>query len=92
MTYRQTNRLFLSYLLGVLFLPVSVALVCAMKSCTTQEKVPAFKAGEILEPDYAHTNTLIVVDADGLNKSMEKQRPETDGEIMQILSVYCISK
>jgi hypothetical protein len=49
-----------------------------------------FKAGEIVGPDYAHDDTLIVVDADKLNTAIYNCEG-TDGEIDSILHLYCKS-
>lgn len=46
-----------------------------------------FKAGEIILPDYAHNDTLIVVDPDGLNKAIENTA--TDWEINYALHRHC---
>lgn len=47
--------------------------------------------GEVLLPDYAHPDTLIVVDAKSLNMAM-KHSDGSDGNISYILHVYCYSK
>lgn len=55
--------------------------------------VEYFKAGDILEPDYAIPERLIVVDATGLNKDMaliEQGIIEaTDGEIAAVFYKHC---
>lgn len=48
-----------------------------------------YKNGEILLPDYAHTDTLTVIDSEGLNAAMEDLQPATDQEISDILYRYC---
>lgn len=47
-----------------------------------------YTAGEIVYPDYAHEDTLIVVDPVGLNKAIE-QCDGTDYEISTALHRYC---
>lgn len=47
-----------------------------------------FKAGEILLPDYACNDTLIVVDAVGLNAAIE-QCDGSDGDIAAVLYRHC---
>lgn len=47
-----------------------------------------FKAGEILLPDYAHDDTLIVVNPDGLNAEIE-MCDGSDGDISAVLHRYC---
>lgn len=51
-----------------------------------------FTNGEILLPDYAHIDTLIVVNATALNKIFDVELPEpaTDGEISDVLHKYCV--
>src|SRR5262245_41829152 len=44
-----------------------------------------FDEGEILYPGYVHADTLIVIDAKGLNKAFHEQDPATDSEIMNVL-------
>jgi len=64
---------------------------------TTQpEKIEYFKPGQVLYPDYACTDTLIVMDADGLNRDIKAIEQglidATDDEIDSILHLYCIIK
>lgn len=58
--------------------------------------VPYFNEGQILEPSYACSDTLVVVDAEGLNRDMgaiEQGLIEaTDGEIDSVLHLYCTIK
>lgn len=55
--------------------------------------VEYFKQGQILLPDYACPDTLIVVDADGLNKGMALVEQgiidATDYQIDSILHTHC---
>lgn len=46
-----------------------------------------FRAGEIILPDYAHDDTLIVINPDGLNNAIEKV--STDWEIDGVLHRFC---
>lgn len=57
------------------------------KSVHTQPP-PLYKNGEILYPDYAHSDTLTVIDADGLNQAAT-YCDGTDGEINIMLHQYC---
>lgn len=56
-------------------------------------KVGYFKPGQILFPDYACSDTLIVNDAEGLNYAMgfieQGIIDGTDGDIDSILHTYC---
>lgn len=45
----------------------------------------SFKNGEILLPDYVHTDTLIVVDAKFLNECMQNYDIASDGDINDVL-------
>lgn len=47
-----------------------------------------FKNGQILYPDYACSDTLIIVDADRLNKAFEIGNLGTDSEIDSVLHLY----
>lgn len=47
-----------------------------------------FKNGEILYPDYAHSDTLTVIDADRLNQAATYW-DGSDGEINEALHLYC---
>ena len=55
--------------------------------------IPYFKDGQILLPDYACADTLVVLDANGLNKAMgyieQGIVDGTDGDIDSILHIYC---
>lgn len=69
------------------------------KGCTGHTEpvnVAYFKQGDILYPDYAIPDTLIVVDAAGLNKSMALIEQgiieSTDGNIAAAVYPYCIIK
>ncbi len=48
----------------------------------------SFKNGEVLYPDYAHQDTLIVVNADSLNWCMENYDIASDGDIWDVLHAY----
>ena len=47
-----------------------------------------YKNGEILYPDYAHSDTLTVIDADGLNKAATYW-DGSDSEINEALHQFC---
>jgi len=63
---------------------------------TTPVKVEYFKAGDTLLPDYVCPDTLIVRDADGLNKGMalveQGYIDATDYQIDSILHTHCAIK
>ena len=55
---------------------IACLLFCFANSCNDENKpvkqtvsLEYFKQGQILLPDYACTDTLVVIDADGLNKA-----------------------
>lgn len=43
--------------------------------------------GDILLPDYVHTDTLIVINAKLINKAYTERKPTTDQEISNVLSL-----
>jgi hypothetical protein len=53
-----------------------------------------FKNGQVLLPDYACTDTLIIVDAEGLNKAIECESDFIEGDegIDSLFHIYCIIK
>lgn len=57
--------------------------------------VNSFHVGDTLLPDYAHSDTLVVVDADSLNYLFDGVDatilPTTDSEIDSVLHLYCHS-
>lgn len=46
--------------------------------------------GEVLYPDYAHDDTLMVNNADSLNWCIEHYDIASDGDINDVLHAYCI--
>lgn len=58
--------------------------------------VEYFKQGDTLLPDYACPDTLIVIDAAGLNKAIapieQGFEDATDGNIAAVMYQYCIIK
>ena len=58
--------------------------------------VEYFKQGDTLLPDYACPDTLIVIDAAGLNKAIapieQGFEDATDGNISAVMYQYCIIK
>ncbi len=58
--------------------------------------VEYFKQGDTLLPDYACPDTLIVIDAAGLNKAIapieQGFEDATDGNISTVMYQYCIIK
>jgi hypothetical protein len=67
-----------------------IALLIGCSSCAggNVSDIEYFKEGEILLPDYACSDTLIVIDAAGLNKGMALI-DGTDGEIDSVLHIHC---
>lgn len=55
----------------------------------TYETDTKFHKYEILYPDYAHTDTLVVIQADSLNWCMEHYDIASDGDISDVLYAYC---
>jgi hypothetical protein len=64
---------------------------CEQKKEITDVKVIrySYSNGQILFPDYAHDDTLIVVDAQYLNLAFDVLKPATDGEISNVLHLGC---
>jgi hypothetical protein len=58
---------------------LALATITLLYACTAtapqHETITNFQNGEVLLPDYAHSDTLIVTDAELLNRLMK----ETDG-------------
>ena len=54
-------------------------------------QINRFANGQILYPDYAHADTLKVVDADYLNKCLNDGKLKSDGDIMEILNETTIN-
>lgn len=65
-------------------------------SCTTNKTPEYFKQGQVLLPDYAIRDTLIVIDAEGLNKATalfeQGTIDATDQNISDIFYHFCIKK
>jgi len=73
---------------GVLLIVGAITMAYHKKeSQTAAPEAPQYKMGEILLPDYAHSDTLIVVNAPALNR--EIVNAETDGEINEVLHKHC---
>jgi len=87
---------------------IGIIIICCLFACLANsiqgfncapapEPVPVqveyFKNGQILYPDYAITDTLIVRDAAGLNKAMAPEEQGLhaygDAEIDSLFHVYC---
>ena len=97
---QKTNFDFRILLIGIIFL------IAALCSCNNAEKtvksnIPysiendtnAFHRMDILLPDYAHSDTLIVFNADALNTlfdGVDLPVPATDSEIDSVLHKYCL--
>lgn len=48
-----------------------------------------YKNGDVIYPDYAISDTLIVLDACGLNKDLKRLKPSTDLEICNVFHRHC---
>lgn len=71
---------------------VAVLLMCCAGCSQMAEYPPVsnsiiidYKDGDTLLPDYSHTDTLIVTDAEKINYRFIKSQPATDGEISEAL-------
>ena len=53
-----------------------------------ERQFPDYKNGEILYPDMIHSDTLTVIDADGLNQAAAYW-DGSDGEINEALHIHC---
>lgn len=97
------KRINLIPVLIVIFLAIAVF---SFTSCSTssghmkhpgiglnkQSGIHHFTKGEVLYPDYAHTDTLVVEDATSLNNAFDStynEVPATDGEISDVLHDFC---
>lgn len=70
-----------------------IALALFLSRCTTPSQ-PTYETdnthfynGEILLPDYVHTDTLVVTDAKTLNWCMANYDVASDGDINDILTI-----
>ena len=86
---------------SALILPAAILAVIILflfnaKPAQTVKDVQYFHNGEMLLPDYAITDTLIVIDAASLNKeigAIEQGIVDgTDGDISEIFYKYCSVK
>lgn len=67
--------------------------VIGLSHCVNTQIVPVvFTNGQILYPDYVHSDTLVVNDADYLNACMNDGKLKSDGDIMEILNETTINK
>lgn len=65
-----------------------ILIAVSFASCSKPAPLsPQFYNGEILLPDYLHDDTLIVVDADFLNKEM----PKCEGSDESIMELLCVT-
>lgn len=82
------------YILAAIFLAV---IVFSILSCKGENKEPVyveyFKNGQVLLPDYACPDTLIVIDAIGLNKAMAYVEQDiywgSDADCDSLIHIYC---
>jgi hypothetical protein len=85
------NKYFL--LAGLCLAIMGVMALCSLNKSTPEIKYKQdranFKNGEVILPDYAHSDTLIVTDGKGLNEAIEKI-DGTDGEIDSVLRLFCV--
>lgn len=49
-----------------------------------------YRNGQILYPDYVHTDTLVVVNADSLNWCIANYDIASDGDISDVLRAYTV--
>jgi len=50
-----------------------------------------FSDFEILEPDYSHVDTLVVLNSSHLCEAWAKYQPASDGEISELLGKYTLA-
>ena len=48
-----------------------------------------YKNGDVIYPDYAISDTLVVLDACGLNKDLKRLKPSTDLGICNVSHMHC---
>jgi hypothetical protein len=60
------------------------------KDSTPPVDYSMFRDFEILEPDYAHTDTLVVINGGKLSEAFAKYNPGTDAEIADLLYKHSI--
>lgn len=85
------------YTIETILFCLLLAVLGSMVSCSKLIKVPVsveyFKQGQILFPDYACPDTLIVRDAVGLNKAMAYVEQDidwgSDADCDSLIHVYC---
>ena len=82
------------YTLAALVIPFFMAILFngPLPSCTSDKAKDEgyFKQGQILYPDYACTDTLVVFDADGLNLALKNSKAvEGDAAIDSLFHDYC---
>ena len=76
-------------IMGIMALAQAIKKVKKQPAIEFKQDRANFKNGEILLPDYAHTDTIVVMDADGLNEAIEKV-DGSDGEIDSVLRLFCV--
>ena len=93
---RNDFKFFLKLMAVSFALFIALVVYCGCKDSQPVKqpvKVEYFKAGDILEPDYAIPERLIVVDAAGLNKDValieQGMIEATDGEIAAVFYKHC---
>jgi hypothetical protein len=78
------------YTIETILFCLLLAVFGSMVGCSKPQVVndiPKFYNGQILLPDYAHTDTLIVTDAETLNYLIARDSLLTDGSISDILCI-----
>lgn len=101
---KSTHTLLLSFITIILFI-ISLQLLTIGKDLHTIASPPVkqqnyfdissvYYNGEILLPDYAHDDTLVVFNAKELNRmfdGIDLPIPATDEEVDEVLHMYAIS-
>jgi hypothetical protein len=54
-------------------------------------KTRHYKNGDILLPDYACSDTLVVIDAEGLNKALDASYDIRDEDTDSLFHQYCVT-
>lgn len=95
---KKTQKLPLSDVLtGLMYTIIFIGTICYLMSCNTAHNTinvsehtyetddTHFYNGEILLPDYVHSDTLVITDAKFINWAMEYYDAASDGDIFDIL-------
>lgn len=84
------------YLLAALFVIAILLLGCENTNPTNYTQSNYFNVGDTLYPDYACSDTLIVINAKGLNRDMalieQGMIYASDSSIDSVIHLYCFPK